>query len=72
MARTDAWIEAPPFRDDYELTLVEGETIARRDLVDAIEDESGKRSRPLERPDRLRADKRRPAQRARHQQWQAV
>ena len=29
MARTDAWIEAPPFRDDYELTLVEGETIAK-------------------------------------------
>jgi formate hydrogenlyase subunit 6/NADH:ubiquinone oxidoreductase subunit I len=25
MAKTDVWFETPPFRDDYQLTLVEGE-----------------------------------------------
>mgnify|MGYP001811787296 FL=1 len=29
MARTDAWIEAPPFREDYQLTMVETDTIQK-------------------------------------------
>jgi ferredoxin len=29
MARTDAWTEAPPFRQDYQLTLVDTETVQK-------------------------------------------
>ncbi len=29
MARSDVWQETPPFRDDYQLTLVDGDYLAR-------------------------------------------
>ena len=29
MAKTDVWFETPPFRDDYQLTLVEGEYLTK-------------------------------------------
>jgi ferredoxin len=29
MARTDVWFETPPFREDYQLTLVEGDYLAQ-------------------------------------------